>query len=198
MNLTGVGSFDNLNVHKTSNFESGTSTLWDETTLNSLKAPTLETAHTSGSITQGIANSFDVKAITTDGILSFAVTVDATSGTSSIYTLEEPDVDGVSYVPSLTITSSAVAQNEAPTLVENFTAAEGVAAVNLTWDASVDNDGTVASYNVYRRANQNFLFGDPIANVTSGTAYTDAAADTDHHYQYVITCLLYTSPSPRD
>lgn len=178
LNLTGVAGFD-ASVHSTTNaWTYGADTSIDGSWPEPISL--LDTQDLSADVKVG----FDVTSAIIDGELSFALTT-TQGGTKNIYSSEQ----GGDAAPSLDVTYSEGAVDLPPSKVENFTAAEGVSAVNLTWDAAVDGDGTVVSYNVYRRANQNFLFGDPVANVTSGTAYTDSTADADHHYQYIITAV---------
>ncbi len=175
LNLTAFSAFD-LSVHSTTND-------WVETTEAYEAWPAAGDIVSTQDVAAEVVTGFDVTSITTDGILSFAITT-TQGGTKSIYTKENGDK-----FATLDVSYSSGSVDLPPAKVENLTAVEGVAAVNLTWDAGVDSDGTIASYNIYRRANQNFLFGNPIANVTSGTAYTDATANADHHYQYIITAV---------
>jgi chitodextrinase len=51
--------------------------------------------------------------------------------------------------------------------------------VSLSWNASTDSSGSVAGYYVYKNGTQ-------IANVTSGTAYTDSSLSANTSYTYSV------------
>ncbi len=82
------------------------------------------------------------------------------------------------------ITPPTPPDTEPPTVPTHLAATGGISSVSLDWDASTDNVG-VDHYNVYRSTVAAFVpsAGNRIAQVTSGTVYTDNAAPGTYFYK---------------
>ena len=93
--------------------------------------------------------------------------------------------------------SATVADAQAPTAPTALAAAVTGQTVALTWTASSDNVG-VTGYQVYRSTTSGFTPGpvNKIADVTSGTAYSDAGLAGGSYFYQVVAIDLAGNPSP--
>ena len=188
LSLTAVGSFS-VSISESSNLLLDGSAQWTDETIDGVTVPTRGSEIVQMDLKTAAPIFADVTAaVTSSGTLSFDIQ-NITENKKKIYSIEAAnDPLTAEFVPSLSVTYTSGAVDLPPATVENFTATQAISTINLTWDAGMDAD--LASYNIYRRANANFLFGAPIGNTSAGTtAFTDATANVDQYYQYIIKAV---------
>jgi Polysaccharide lyase len=94
-------------------------------------------------------------------------------GASNPYGGVTTDSEQMAIYATYSLTASA------PNPPTGLTASAGDGQVTLSWTAATDPGGTVAGYYVFRN-------GSRVANVTSGTRYTDSAVTNGSNYSYYV------------
>ncbi len=107
--------------------------------------------------------------------------VGLTPSTAYTFAVSASDAAGNASALSVPLTISTLTppDTSAPTAPSGLTAAaQGPSAMTLTWGPSIDNVG-VAGYRVFRG-------GVAVANVTTGTSYTDSGLNASTAYRYQV------------
>ena len=89
------------------------------------------------------------------------------------------------------VTAKVTAASTTPDYVKLTSARRVTGGIQLTWESTAD----AKTYNVYRKVDGASGWT-LLASSVSGTTYKDTSGKSGTTYAY--TCLLYTSPSPRD
>jgi len=122
-----------------------------------------------------------------DGSFTYTPAADF-SGTDT-FTYQASDGSADSNIATVTITVYPGA--DAPSAPANLTATAGDRTVSLTWEASVDVDGDLAGYNIYRATTPGGQdFASPVGFVAApATTYDDTGLTNDVTYYYVVKAV---------
>jgi len=127
---------------------------------------------------------------------NFGDGVGTASGSSPTYIYPEPgtytvtltaaDAAGNTSLDSLVVTVLDITPPTAPT---NLSATYSGGAVSLSWQASSDNSGSVAGYNIYRSTSSGGPYEKLNSSLLVATNYLDAGVAVGSTYHYVVTAI---------